>query len=91
MEIRSRHKMEVERIGSFAPRSHGACARVHWVPHDGILHAKQIETDGIRIRRIDRSTPIVAETEQIADDRNSGLESRAQISDGSASEGEYCR
>src|SRR5437764_13604870 len=31
-----------------------------------------------------RSMPIVAETEQIADRRNSSLNSRAQISDGSA-------
>jgi hypothetical protein len=35
-------------------------------------------------QKIDRSMPIVAETEQIADRRNSCLESRAQFSDGSA-------
>jgi hypothetical protein len=35
-------------------------------------------------QRIDRSIPIVTETEQIADRRNSSLNSRAQISDGSA-------
>jgi hypothetical protein len=33
--------------------------------------------------KIDRSMPIVLETEQIADRRNSSLNSRAQISDGS--------
>jgi hypothetical protein len=33
-------------------------------------------------RKIDRSMPIVAETEQIAERRNSPLNSRARISDG---------
>jgi hypothetical protein len=50
---------------------------------DGILPTTQIETDRMRTSRFDRPMPIVAETEQIADRRNSCLESRAQISDGS--------
>ena len=39
---------------------------------------------GTRRQRNNRSMPIVAETEQIPDRRNSPLNSRAQISDGSA-------
>jgi hypothetical protein len=38
------------------------------------------------LRKIDRSFPIVAETEQIANGRNSCLKSRAQIFDGSEAE-----
>jgi hypothetical protein len=46
-------------------------------------------------RKIDGSIPIVAETEQIADRRNSPLNSRSQISDGSgarcsAAHGKIC-
>ena len=66
----------------------GEAARYHsmrtLVAPDDILPATQIETDRIRASRIDRSMPIVAETEEIADRRNSFLESRAQISDGLA-------
>jgi hypothetical protein len=36
-----------------------------------------------QILKIDRSTPIVAETDQIFNHRNFPLKSRAQISDGS--------
>ena len=45
-------------------------------------NGRQGLVDGYQ-RKIDRLMPIVAETEQIADRRNSPLNSRPQISDGS--------
>jgi hypothetical protein len=53
------------------------------VARDGIFPAAQIGTCRMATSMIDQSMPIVAETEQIAERRNSPLNSRAQISDGS--------
>jgi hypothetical protein len=46
------------------------------------LIKERITARRVPTSRIDRSMPIVAETEQITDRRNSYLESRARISDG---------
>jgi hypothetical protein len=47
--------------------------------------AKPMTPLSLQILKIDRSTPIVPETEQILNRRNSLLKSKAQISDGSGS------
>jgi hypothetical protein len=51
---------------------------------DGLFSAKPIMPLSPQNLKFDRSVPIVAETEQIPKRRNSPLNSRAQISDGSA-------
>lgn len=51
---------------------------------DGLFGNCRYGSVGSRQKEIGRSIPIVAETEQIADRRYSPLNSRAQISDGSA-------
>jgi hypothetical protein len=49
---------------------------------DGLFASKPIAPLSPRLLKIDRSMPIVAETEQIPNRRQSPLNSRAQISDG---------
>jgi hypothetical protein len=49
---------------------------------DGLFSAKRIAPLSPQISEIDQLMPIVAETEQIPNRRNSPLNSRAQISDG---------
>jgi hypothetical protein len=50
---------------------------------DGIFVAIQSQSFFREMSKIDRSMPIVAETQQILNRRNSPLNSRAEISDGS--------
>jgi hypothetical protein len=50
---------------------------------DGLFCTKPMTSFPLEISKIGRSMPIVAETEQIADRRNSPLNSRAQFFDGS--------
>jgi hypothetical protein len=50
---------------------------------DGIFPAKRDPCALDEFRKIDRSMPIVAETEQILNRQNSPLNSRVEISDGS--------
>jgi hypothetical protein len=50
---------------------------------DGIFQRHVTPAAIDEVKKTDRSIPIVSETEQIGDCRNSPLKSRAQISDGS--------
>jgi hypothetical protein len=65
---------------------HGARRRSRWLSHwlTVFFNAASASSELQQGRKIDRSMPIVAEAERIADRRNSSLKSRARIFDGSA-------
>ncbi len=54
-----------------------------WLPRNGIFPVKRDPCALHEFKMIDRSMPIVAETEQILNRQNSPLNSRVEISDGS--------
>jgi hypothetical protein len=60
----------------------GGCFEITATDDDGIFCDDPVASLSAETSKIDRSTPIVAETEQIPNRRNSPLNSRAQISDG---------